>query len=455
MNPRLVRHIVFPLHEWIKGKPTFPWLEHLEKSQWSQPGRLAEMQWDRLRQHLQFAYDHVPYYRRLFDAHELMPSHVQTLDDLRQIPFLTRDLLRSEFEALKANASLGRITRRTSGGSTGEPAVILADMERMGFGEAVRLRAHRWFGLEPGAREICLWGSPIELTKQDRLRALRDRLLNSRVLSAFHMNETQMATYAHAITRFRPEKIVCYAHAMYIFARYITRVRWTAPSSLRAIFTTAEMLFDFQRELIQQTFAAPVAVEYGARDAGLMAHQCPRGRLHIAAEGILMEIEGAGPDGLGEIVVTNLYSSAMPIIRYRTGDLGQLDSELCPCGRTLPCLKRLEGRRIDFLVTPDGRIMHPQAVVFVLREVHPIREFQIIQEDLDHLTIKIVPAEGFTEATRRAILARVERVMGNRVLVEIELTEAISPSASGKYRFVISKVADRYLDGLLELRSRA
>lgn len=453
MHPRLVRHIVFPLHEWIKSKPTFPWLNRLEKSQWDPPERLAEMQWNRLRYHLQFAYDHVPYYRRLFDDHAVQPAGVQTPDDLRLIPFLTRDLLRSEFDQLKALARLGRITRRTSGGSTGEPVIVLSDMERMGFGEAVRLRAHRWFGLEPGAREVCLWGSPIELRKQDRLRALRDRLLNSRVLSAFHMNETQMATYARTLSRFRPEKIVCYAHAMYILARYLTRIRWTPPPGLRAIFTTAEMLFDFQRAVIQQTFAASVAVEYGARDAGLMANECPNGRLHIAAEGILIEIDGAGPNGLGEIVVTNLYSSAMPIIRYRTGDLGQLDSELCPCGRTLPCLKRLEGRRGDFLVTPDGRVIHPQAIVHVLREAPAIREFQILQEGLDRLTITIVPAEGFTEERRRALLDRVQRFVGDRLSVEIELRDAVSPTTSGKHRHVISKVADEYLDRILDLRA--
>ena len=325
-------------------------------------------------------------------------------------------------------------------------------MERMGFGEAVRLRAHRWFGLQPGAREVCLWGSPIELTRQDRWREIRDRLINSRVVSAFHMSEAQMAAYAALLSQFRPEKIVAYAHAMYVFARYLAGTGWRPPGALKAVFTTAEMLFDFQRTLIQETLDTRVAVEYGARDAGLMANECPRGGLHVAAEGIILEIDGAGPDGLGEIVTTNLYSTAMPIIRYRTGDLGELDPTPCPCGRTLPCLKRLEGRRIDFLVTPDGRIMHPQAVVFVLREVPSIREFQILQETLERLVVRIVPADGFSETTRDGILAKVRRVVGDGVTVEVELTDAIAPSASGKHRFVVSKVADEFLDRVLGTR---
>jgi phenylacetate-CoA ligase len=449
MDSKLVGHVLFPLHEWVKGKPTFPWLRRLEKSQWLPPAELRELQWVTLRKHLEFAYAHVPYYRRLLDEHEVPPWRIRSPEDFRRIPYLTRDRLRSSFDDLRARVRLPRVTRRTSGGSTGVPAVVMVDMERMGFGEAVRLRAHRWFGLEPGSREICLWGSPIELTRQDRLRVLRDRLLNSKVLSAFRMSETLMARYGRAITRFAPEKMVCYAHAAYVLAMYLRGAGWRPPSSLRAVFTTAEMLFDFQRRSIQEVFGARVAVEYGAREAGVLASECPSGRLHIPAEGILLEIDEAGPDGLGEIVVTNLHSAAMPIIRYRIGDMGELDSSACPCGRTLPCLKRLEGRRIDFLVTPDGLVMHPQAVVFILREVHPIQEFQIVQEEVDRLSIRIVPDVGFTEATRQAILKRVEQVMGPAVRVEVELTERIEPAPSGKYRFVISKVADSYLSGAL------
>ena len=448
MNRRLVGRVLFPLHEWLKDKPTFSWLARLEQTQWLPPARLAELQWEQLGRHLSFAYANVPYYRQLFDEHGLTPGRITDPTELRRVPFLTRDLLRSRFDDLTARASVGKVSRRTSGGSTGEPAIVLVDMNRLGFGEAVRLRAHRWFGLEPGAREVCVWGSPIELTRQDRLRAARDWVLNSRVVSAFKMSEAEMASYARVISGYRPDKIMAYAHAMYVLTQYLAETGWTPPRGLRAIFTTAEMLFDFQREAITRTFGVPVGVEYGARDAGLMAYECPQRGLHVAAEGIVLEIEGAGPDGLGEIVVTNLHSAAMPIIRYRTGDMGQLDPDPCPCGRTLPRLKRLEGRRIDFLVAPDGRIMHPQAVVFILREVHPIREFQIVQEDLAHLRILIVPSEGFSEETRRAIQAKAERVMGAGVTVDVELTDAIARAPSGKHRFVISKIADRHLDGL-------
>ena len=253
-----------------------------------------------------------------------------------------------------------------------------------------------------------------------------------------------MARYGRAITRFFPEKMVC-AHAAYVLAMYL-RGAGGPPSSLRAVFTTAEMLFDFQRRTIQEVFGARVAVEYGARDAGVLASECPSGRLLHPGRGHPPGGRRGGARRSGRDRRHEPCSAAMPIIRYRIGDMGELDSSACPCGRTLPCLKRLEGRRIDFLVTPEGLVMHPQAVVFIL-QVHPIQEFQIVQE-VDRLSIRIVPDVGFTEATRQAILKRVEQVMGPAVRVEVELTERIEPRLR-RYRFVISKVADSYLSGAL------
>ncbi len=144
-----------------------------------------------------------------------------------------------------------------------------------------------------------------------------------------------------------------------------------------------------------------MGIEYGARDAGSLADECPQRGLHIEAESVLLETEGRTPDGLGEILVTNLYSPAMPIIRYRTGDMGELDEGACRCGRSLPLLKRVEGRRTDFLVTPSGRILHALAIIYVLREVAALKEFQVIQETVDRIRVIVVPEPGFSDQDRK------------------------------------------------------
>jgi phenylacetate-CoA ligase len=215
------------------------------------------------------------------------------------------------------------------------------------------------------------------------------------------------------------------------------------------VFTTAEPLYDFQRAAIAATFHCPVAVEYGCRDGGLVALECPAGSLHIAAEGMHVEVLPAGPgETSGELVLTNLESYALPIIRYRTGDLGALETAPCPCGRGLPRLARVEGRRTDFLVTPSGKLMHALAVIYVLREVPGVREFQVVQEALDHIRVRVVPQGELSAGARTSIAGRIGALFEGGARIEVEIADSVT-SASGKHRYVISHVADARVSALV------
>jgi phenylacetate-CoA ligase len=293
-----------------------------------------------------------------------------------------------------------------------------------------------------------LWGSPIEITRQDCIRHARDHLLNSRLLSAFHMGKTALAKYSDIIVRYGPVKMYGYASALYLLARYFQETKRKPPPSLKVVFATAEPLFDFQRKVIQDVFGVRVAVEYGARDAGLMANECPAGGLHIPAEGMVVEIERSGSDVTGEIIVTNLYSRAMPIIRYRTGDVGELGTEPCPCGRGLPLLKKVEGRQTDFLVATDGHILHALAVIYILREMATVKEFQVIQERLDRIVVRVVPEASFSKGDESSIVRKVRHLLGDNVEVVVDLTTEIPRLPSGKFRYVTSHVATAYIEQL-------
>jgi phenylacetate-CoA ligase len=454
MLPIVVNRMIFPVHEWLKGKPTHARLRELEKSQWLSPSELRDRQFRALHAHLTFAYREVPYYTRLLDEHGLPPARIQSFEDFARIPYLTRDLLRRHQDDLQPRRWLRGVQRMSTGGSTGSPVTVMVDAKRAAFTDATRLRAHRWFDVDMGAPEIVLWGSPIETGRQDLVRTLRDRLLNSRLLSAFDLSEAALARYADILARERPRKLFGYASALYLLARYLQRHdRAPGPDSLRVAFATAEPLYDFQRAAIRAAFGCPAAVEYGSRDAGLIANECPAGGLHIAAEGILVETPPAGPavqaEARGEIVVTNAYSFAMPIIRYRTGDMGRLAEEVCRCGRGLPCLGTVEGRRTDFLVTPEGRVMHALAAIYVLREIAGLREFQLIQERLDLVRVTLVPDQGFASETPSRVASSLRRLLGSGVAIEMEVTTDIPRAASGKHRYVISKIADRHMEALL------
>ena len=335
MNPRLVRDVLFPLHERLKGKPTFRWLKELERTQWLPPAALREYQFRRMVALVEWAYAKVPYYRALLDGHGLSPGRIQSYDDFHRIPYLTREHLKDRFDDLRAHAKLVGVHARSSGGSTGSPVKILVDMGRMGIQEAARFRAHRWYGIDPGAREVLVWGSPLEVKRQDRIRQIRDFVMNSRMLDAFDMGPDTLPSHARAMRQYRPRLVYGYANAVYLLACYFQRERIPGPPELRVVFTTAEPLHVFQREAIQAAFGCHVAEEYGCRDGGLAAFECPQGGMHTFAEGSYLEIKDPDPDGRGEIVLTCLDSLAFPTIRYRTGDMGRLDPMPCACGRSL------------------------------------------------------------------------------------------------------------------------
>jgi phenylacetate-CoA ligase len=147
----------------------------------------------------------------------------------------------------------------STGGSTGSPVTIMVDRERAAFTDATRLRAHRWFGVDMGSPELVLWGSPIETGRQDLVRNVRDRLFNTRLLSAFDLGEAALARHADVVARVRPRKLFGYASAVHLLARYLQAHGQPAgPDRPRVVFTTAEPLYDFQRRTIESAFGCPV-----------------------------------------------------------------------------------------------------------------------------------------------------------------------------------------------------
>jgi phenylacetate-CoA ligase len=443
----LVSSVLFPLQERLKGHDTVRIRRALEESQWWPRERLEAYQAERLRRLIERAYAHVPYYRRVMGERGLTPADVRTPADLIRLPFLTKADIRAHSDALRADDARG-LARFNTGGSTGEPLIFYIGAERVSHDVAAKWRATRWWGVDIGDPEAVVWGSPIELGAQDRLRGLRDRVMRTRLFPAFEMSEARVDGFIDGIRALRPRMVFGYPSSISLIARR-ARARGVGLDDLgvKVVFVTAEKLYDDQAETIRRAFACPVANGYGGRDAGFLAHQCPEGGLHVTAEDVVLEI--VGPDGqvlppgeAGEVVVTHLATGDFPFVRYRTGDVAVLDDRACACGRGLPVLREVQGRATDFVVAADGTVMHGLALVYVIRDIEGVRAFRILQESLAETRVTLVrdagafPADG---ATR--IVEGLRRRLGEGVAVHVDFAEAIPPERSGKYRYVQSKVA--------------
>ncbi len=442
----LISGAVFPLHEKLKGHTTVSVKKAMENSQWWSREALETYRVQRLQAFLSQVYAHVPYYRSLFDGLGFDVSSVKSVTDLQQLPFLDKKLIKDNQQDLKADNAT-QLSQFNTGGSSGEPLVFFIGHSRVSHDVAAKWRATRWWDVDIGDREIVLWGSPIELGAQDRFRLLRDRMFRSTLLPAFEMSETHLNEFIAAIRSIRPRMLFGYPSVLAHIAQHAESKGLPLDDlGINVAFVTSERLYPEQREKIERSFGCKVANGYGGRDAGFIAHECPEGGMHITAEDIIVEIvDSQGnvvPDGeSGEVVITHLFTDDFPFIRYRTGDVASLSTETCSCGRGLPMLKEIHGRTTDFIIAADGTVMHGLALIYVLREIEAITSFKIIQETLEWTRVEVVGDEHFSEQHVATIRSGFKQRLGENVSIDVERVEKIKPERSGKYRYVISKVA--------------
>ncbi|WP_343731639.1 glycosyltransferase [Duganella sp.] len=441
----LVSLAVFPLHERFKRHHTPPLRRKMEASQWWSADQIEALQVERLRALLLHASEHVPHYRQQYARIGFDATRVHDVRDLRCLPLLRKADINGHRDDFLSDAA-GRMQRFSTGGSSGEPLIFYLGKQRISHDVAAKWRATRWWGVDIGDREAVMWGSPIELHAQDLWRARRDRLMRSDLLPAFDLSPARLDDYLARLQKQRPAMLFGYPSVMCLLAQH-AQSRGVALDKLgvRVVFVTAERLYEDQRILLSGAFNAPVANGYGGRDAGFIAHECPEGGMHITAEDVIVEILDAqgqpvAPGENGAIVITHLASKDFPFIRYATGDVGALDTRACPCGRGLPLLKRVEGRVTDFVVARDGTVMHGLALIYILRDLAQVRAFKIIQESLDCTRVLLVSVDGLPPALRLSIITQFRARLGDTVEIVIEEVSAIPAEASGKHRYVVSKV---------------
>jgi len=441
---RFVSSVLFPLHEKLKKHDTIAVNKALEKSQWLSTTAIIEQRDQRLTQFIDKIITQVPYYRNLINGLGLTSKDFTSANDLQKLPFLDKAVIREHFDDITAT-NANHVKPFTTGGSSGKPLTFLLSNERVSHDVAEKLRATRWWDVDLGDKEIVAWGSPIELGAQDKVRLARDTLFRSLLIPAFDMNEEKILGFITQIKKVKPKMLFGYPSVYTLIANTAKKHGIDLTQlGIKVVFVTSERLYPYQREAIESTFSAPVANGYGGRDAGFIAHECPHGNMHISAEDIIVEIIDRDghvlPDGeSGEIVVTHLATSDFPFVRYRTGDIGTISTSVCSCGRGLPVLKDIEGRTTDFVIAADGTVMHGLALIYILRELPGVEAFKIIQESLTLTCIDVV-ASDLNEATKADIINQFKQRLGSTVNIELRLVARIEAEASGKFRYVISKV---------------
>lgn len=445
MYHKLVKHVIFPLHERLMNRSTYQYLKTLSRLETLAPDQLEILKFEKLKALLIHARDNILFYKKRFSEAGFVPEKLQAIEDIKILPLLTKAEISGNLDEMTWKQCPGGLHRYNTGGSSGQPLIFYFDRRRQAWDAAARALTHLWWGVDIGDRELYLWGSPLEASRQDRVKDIRDRLVNEKLISAFELSREKIPDIVRQFDRFRPKALFGYPSTISLFCRFAKEAGIRpAHQNLITVFTTAETLYPEQKKEISAFFGhVPVADCYGSREGGFVCHQCDHGRYHIMDPNYVVEFlaEGGERQGqiAGEVVLTHLDAWGMPFIRYRTGDVAIPGKGDCSCGRTWSTMASIQGRTTDFIITPDGRYQHALGLIYVVRDIPGIQEFRIIQHERDRVEVLVHPLQGdFPETVLEQIQTGIQKRMGDSVQVETTVTDQIPKLGSGKHRYVIS-----------------
>jgi phenylacetate-CoA ligase len=451
MKAWAIRRLLWPAME-MRGNRIREYLAEMQATAGRSADEVRALQRDRLRELLRFAVTNVPAYRPYADrVGALLDADPEQA--LRALPVLTKRAFNDRRDDYFADGvDRTKLIANRTGGSTGEPTTFYMDRITVEHYEAARWRGLGWHGIRIGDPSVMIWGSTIELNQmQSRKYWLKERLLKNRIMiPAYALKAENVEQYLRQIRAFRPHYLYGYASALQLLADLMLERGLKPGVALKAVVSTSETLHPHQRESIEAAFGCKAVNEYGARDGGILAYECPHGGMHIAADNAWLEVvdlETLEPVPVGQrglLLVTDLHNRVMPRLRYQLGDVAALSPDTCTCGMGLPLLAAIEGREDDTFVAQDGTFIHGHYFNHLMRNLTGFRTFQIIQHSRDRVTVKLVKHESrYRPEEERTFLDGIRRALGNGVEIRTEYVDDIPRGPSGKLRYAIREFSLR------------
>jgi phenylacetate-CoA ligase len=428
-----LQKFVFPISNLLMRRNFWPIYQELQASQWYPQQRIEEIQLAKLRRLVEHAHGTVPLYKEMMDAKGVKPSDITQLEDIKKLPIITKKDFREGFPERCTSKAVQRdkwILDSTSG-STGNPFQFIKDSVFLDYRLANTLRNYTWTRMMLGSRMMSLWGY-----HETRLAGkVLDSMMRTKYLSAFDV-EDNYREYYRKIRNYKPYLIAAYSSSVTHFARLLSQNGLT-DLHIPVVISCAETLYPNNRALIEQVLHSQVFNRYGTRELGDVAHECDHhSGLHINAESYVAEVaKESNSDKHGKLIVTNLTNFTMPFIRYDTEDYATSSDEKCTCGRSLPMLMSVDGRVVDFIKLPSGRELSFLFFNHFFEQYGAyLRQFQVVQDKRNHITINLVTTSSYDKWNERTILRGIHSALGAEMQITINKVDRIEREKSGKTR---------------------
>jgi phenylacetate-CoA ligase len=442
----LFKHLLFPAYEGlVKRRATATHVAECEKNQWLPAADLQRLQLSRLNALLAHGWAHVPFLQTYWADHGVKPGNLGHVAELQAYPTITKALITEHYQQMIALPWKGRTLSKATGGSTGVPFRFEYTMDSYARRVAAMWRGYGWAGAGLGARTAFLWGTGEKETGWRKLKVkLYHDAFTRRFFDVAKLTEANIDASIDAMIQYQPHAVVGYVAPTALVARRMNATG-RRMSGLRGVITAAEALYDAERADIEQAFGCKAFNTYGSREVMLMAAECDRHEgLHVTADQLVLEtVDAQGqavPAGQsGNVAVTDLFNLGMPLVRYLNGDRATYASQAtCSCGRSLPLLSSVDGRVLDMIHTPDGRLLPGEIFVAMIYNWPAIFKFQVVQTAKDVLQFRLVMNRPWHEGERDAFIARIRQDTGTLMRIELAEVADIPPNATGKRRITVS-----------------
>jgi len=413
---------------------------------------LEVMQLEKLNNLLNYSYENVPYYRKILNSCGFVDNgkiNLNSLKQLEKVPLMTKDIIRKQRDNLYSlNHKQRKSFKNSSGGTTGEPVVILQDIYYSDRTRASFLLGKKWQGLSLYDSEIVLWGAARDTYtgKKPFISKFKDFITNSVLLNCFVMSKNDMKRYLKIINKNSNTVLRGYAETLYEFSKFAKKSKIKI-RPLKAVHSTAGNLKKFMRTEIESVFNCKIYNYYGTREVGAIASECSeQDGLHIFMDHNILEIlnpegEVCKPGERGEIVITNLNNYSMPLIRYKIGDVGVYGAiKKCDCGCSYPKLASLTGKTNNLFIKENGTIIDSDFITPSFYFSDWIEKFQIIQKKYDKILVKIVKNGDCKQGELDDVVGKFKKVMGENCEVMFEFVKEIPKTKTGKILYTICEV---------------
>ncbi len=445
MNP--IFNFNYKILDYFRKTNTLSIYKKVIKSQYSSKDELEEMQFSALKMLLEHANNNVPYYTELFKRISFHPKDLKSIKDLGKLPTTSKDVVRNNFEKIKSNnfnSYQPRITQ--TGGTTGKPFITYRDKLSHSYMWANMFRAWNAGGYEPGEKFINFAGGSLLPNTTSFKRNIYNFLQNAVLITSYHLTDERLKEISKKIKESGAKYIFGYSSSIYLLSQYCKSNSVTLKSNIKAVITTSDMLYKNQREVIEEAFGAKVFDLYGCPEGGIFSFECTEhSGYHQNKESAFVEVVDKNENGLGKIISTPLFNYAFPLIRYETGDVGSYSTASCKCGRSLNKIEELGGRIRDFIVLRDGRYIHGAFFnhLNVLYYADWVKQYQIVQNDVDDITIRITKTKEPEEKDLEVIKSEIHKGLLPDLKINFDLN-GVDYTGGGKFRLIISNVSNKW-----------